>query len=74
MLARWTEKCATQRRPNTKPSGPRASGSNSKTKRKLSESQVAETVKKLLKASDTIELDVDTSSDIKFESDSELEE
>jgi hypothetical protein len=75
VLARWTEKCATQRRPNVRPSGPRASGS--KTKRKLPESQVAETVKKLLKdsESDTAELDVDMSSDktdTEFESDCDL--
>ena len=74
VLARWTEKCATQRRPNVKPSGPRASSSNSKTKRKLPESQVAEIVKKLLKDSDTIKLDVDMYSDMEFKSDSELEE
>jgi hypothetical protein len=57
-----------------RPSGPRASGS----KRKLPESQVAETVKKLLllkdSESDRIELDVEMSSDIEFESDSELED
>ena len=74
VLARWSEKCATQRRPNVRPSGLRASGS--KTKRKLPESQVVETVKKLLKdsESDTTELDVDMSSDktdTEFESDCE---
>ena len=56
---------------NVKLSGPRASGSKSKTKRKLPKSQVAETVKKLLKHSDAIQLDVDTPSDIEFQSDSE---
>ena len=38
VLARWTEKCATQRRPNVRPSGPTASGSNSKTNTKRPES------------------------------------
>ena len=46
-----------------RPSGSRACGS----KGKLPESQVVETVKKLLKESGTIELDIDTPSDIEFD-------
>lgn len=46
-LARWTAKCATQQRPNVKPSGSRASRASG-SKRKLPHSEVTENVKKLL--------------------------
>ncbi len=73
-LARWTDKCATQRRPNVMPSGPRTSGLATTTKRKLPESQVAQTVKKLIKDSDIIESDSSNSEIDNLESDSELED
>ena len=46
-VARWSAKCATQRRPYVKPSGSHASHSAAK-KRKLPESEVVEAVKDLL--------------------------
>ena len=74
VLERWTDKCATQRRLNIMPSGPRASGLATATKRKLPESQVAQTVKKLIKDSDIIESDSSNSEIDNLESDSELED
>ena len=50
-VARWSAKCATQRRPNVMPSGSRAKAStphSGSRKRKLPQSEVVETVKDLL--------------------------
>ena len=49
-VARWSAKCATQRRPNVIPSGSRAKAStphSGSRKRKLPQSEVVETVKDL---------------------------